>query len=154
MESLPAGYFSSRFLTDFVLESIAEADAAGRPFFAYLSLQAPHGPLADEGRVDFAGRYDEGFDAIRSDRLLRMQTKGLVHQGVLPYPGIPTVPSWSDLSEPQQRQPARKMELYASMVAGIDFHVGRLLARLRETGAFEVTLHLTGQYPEWWEGRR
>ncbi|MEN8183903.1 MAG: sulfatase-like hydrolase/transferase, partial [Myxococcota bacterium] len=98
VESLPAGYFSTRFFTDFVLESIAEARAAGRPFFSYLSFQAPHGPLADDERVSFSGRYDEGFDAIRNARLLRMKTLGLLDQSVQPYPGIPTVPSWSDLS--------------------------------------------------------
>jgi arylsulfatase A-like enzyme len=140
VQELPADYFSTRALTDFVIEGIGEALEGERRFFAYLSYQAPHGPLADEGRDDFSGRYDDGYDAIRKKRLLRMKILGLVDRAVRPFPGIPTVPRWSDLSSQQQQRQARRMELYASMVAGMDFHVGRLLDYLREAGAIEDTL--------------
>lgn len=140
VETLPSGYFSTRSLTDYVIHGISEALHQDRPFFAYLSYQAPHGPLADEGREDFTGRYDHGYDAVREDRLLRMKILGLVGQEVRPYPGIPTIPRWADLSPEQQRDQARRMELYASMVAGIDFHVGRLLDFLRGAGALDDTV--------------
>lgn len=140
VEELPADYFSTRAYTDFVIEGIGEALERDRRFFAFLSYQAPHGPLADEGRDDFSGRYDDGYDAIRKSRLLRMQILGLVGQAVQPFPGLPTIPRWSDLSAEQQRRQARRMELYASMVAGMDFHLGRLLDYLREAGAIDDTL--------------
>jgi arylsulfatase len=140
VDALPPDYFSTRYVTDFVIDSIGKARDEDRPFFAYLAYQAPHGPLADEGREDFSGRYDEGYDAIRKERLLRMKGLGLVAQDVRPFPGIPTIPSWSDLSPQQQRRQARRMELYASMVSGIDFHVGRLLDFLRKADAIDDTL--------------
>ncbi len=139
---LPEDYFSTRFFTDFIAECIEDNRADGRPFFAYLAFQAPHGPLAapDEWRDRFAGRYAEGFDAIREARLLRMKQRKIVHPEVRPFPGIPTVPMWKDLSDEQKREQARKMEIYAAMVANLDFHVGRLLNYLRAIGEYHETL--------------
>ena len=37
---------------------------------------------------------------------------------------------------------ARRMEIYAAMVANIDFHIGRLVAHLREAGEFDNTFVL------------
>jgi arylsulfatase A-like enzyme len=142
VEELPEDYYSTRSFTDFVLESI-EADLPdGRPFFVYLCYQAPHSPLAApaEWRDRYAGRYDAGYDAIRQARLLRMKRSGLVREDVRPYSGLPTIPSWADLPEPMQKTQARKMELYAAMVANLDHHVGRLVERLRELGELQHTL--------------
>jgi arylsulfatase len=142
VDELPEDYFSTRHFTDFVVESIEANRADGRPFFAYLSYQAPHGPLAVPGdwRERYAGRYDDGYDAIRDTRLLRMKSSGLVKKYVTPYPGLPTIPAWEDLSEDMQKSQARKMELYAAMVSNLDFHVGRLLDHLREAGELRKTL--------------
>ncbi|MDH3211300.1 MAG: arylsulfatase [Myxococcales bacterium] len=139
---LPTDYFSTRTFTDFIIRRIEENRGDGRPFFAYLAYQAPHGPLAvpDDWRDRSAGRYDRGYDAVRGLRLLRMKRAGLLPQSVHPYPGIPTVPAWKDLSEDQRREQARKMELYAAMVENLDFHLGRLLDRLRAIGEYDDTL--------------
>jgi arylsulfatase A-like enzyme len=142
VDALPEDYYSTRYFTDFVLESIEANRADGRPFFAYLSYQAPHSPLAvpEDWRERYAGRYAEGYDAIREARLLRMKTSGLVEKYVTPYPGLPTIPAWGDLDENMQKSQSRKMELYAAMVSNLDFHVGRLLDHLREVGELDETL--------------
>jgi arylsulfatase len=142
VDKLPADYYSTRHFTDFVLESIEANRADGRPFFAYLSYQAPHSPLAvpEDWRDRYAGRYEEGYDSIRNARLLRMKSDGLVEEYVKPYPGLPTIPAWGDLSEDMQNSQARTMELYAAMVSNLDFHVGRLLDHLREAGELHETL--------------
>jgi len=139
---LPPDYFSTRAFTDFVIESLGVSRGDGRPFFAYLSFQAPHSPLAvpEDWRERYAGRYAEGYDAIRGARLLRMKRKGLVREDVRAYPGLPTIPFWSDLPEAVQKTQARKMELYAAVVSNLDFHVGRLLDQLREWGELDDTL--------------
>jgi arylsulfatase A-like enzyme len=141
VERLPEHHFSTEAFTDFVIGGIEEG-TDGHPFFAYLSLQAPHGPLAapDDWRDRFAGHYDDGFDRIREVRLLRMKRKQLVREEVRPYPGIPTVPEWSELSDEQKEEQSRRMEIYAAMVANLDFHVGRLFDFLRETGRYDDTL--------------
>jgi arylsulfatase len=140
VEALPEGWFSTQGFTDFLIEALGAGDE--RPFFAYLAYQAPHGPLAvpEDWRGRSAGRYDEGYDAVRRRRLQRMQSATLVHEEVRPFPGIPTVPRWADLSEEQQRGQARRMELYAAMVENLDFHLGRLIEHLRETGAWDSTV--------------
>ena len=142
LDALPEDYYSTRHFTDFVLESIEANRADGRPFFAYLSYQAPHSPMAvpEDWRERYAGRYDDGYDAIRDARLLRMKRSGLVAEYVTPYPGLPTIPAWGDLSEDMQKSQARRMELYAAMVSNLDFHVGRLLDHLREAGELNETL--------------
>ncbi|NIQ53836.1 MAG: arylsulfatase, partial [Gemmatimonadetes bacterium] len=80
--------------------------------------------VPEDWRERYAGRYDDGYDAIRDARLLRMKSEGLVREYVSPYPGLPTIPAWGDLSEDMQKSQARRMELYAAMVSNLDFHVG------------------------------
>jgi len=139
---LPQDYFSTRFFTDFVARCIEQSAGGDRPFFGYLAYQAPHGPLAapDDWRDRFEGRYDEGFDAIRDARLLRMKQMGLVRESVHAYPGLPTIPRWKELSDDQKRKQSRKMELYAAVVANLDFHVGRLIDYLEQRGLRDETL--------------
>lgn len=142
VDALPGDYFSTRSLTDFVIESLAERRGDGRPFFAYLSYQAPHGPLAApaDWRDRFAGKYDAGFDEVRDARLLEMKKSGVVRKDVQPYPGIPTVPHWGTLTDDQKREQSRRMELYAAMVTSLDFQLGRLLDELRSAGELDRTL--------------
>lgn len=58
-----------------------------------------------------------------------------------------------------------RLERYAPYAKQRDFHAAGLLARERLfmagnqlgktwAGAFEVAMHLTGRYPDWWRGRR
>ena len=142
LEQLPEDYFSTRDITEFAIASLDEWDGDERPFFLYLSYQAVHGPLAvpEDWRERSAGRYDRGFDAIRSARLLRMKQLALVAEAVQPYPGIPTIPRWSDLSDQMKREQARKMELYAAMLENLDFELGRLLDHLRALHEYGDTL--------------
>ncbi|MDJ0866469.1 MAG: arylsulfatase [Myxococcota bacterium] len=142
LEQLPDDHYSTRAFADFLIERIGTERVAGRPFFAYLSLQAPHGPLAvpEKWLERTAGTYDDGFDKIRGARLLRAQSMGIVGQDVTPYPGIPTVPRWKELSPEQREAQSRRMELYAAMVANVDFHVGRLLEHLRQMDELDDTL--------------
>ena len=142
VRELPDDYYSTRFFTDFVIDGIEERHADGRPFFAYLAYQAPHGPfgLPDEWRDRAKGRYDDGFDKIRDRRLLRLKVNELVREEVQPYPGLPTIPRWGDLPEDQQKHQSRKMELYAALVENLDFHVGRLVAYLEEKDELRNTV--------------
>ncbi len=139
---LPEDYYSSKDLTDFVIQSIDENDQDGRPFFAYLAYQAPHGPLAipDEWRDKYKGRYDAGYDAIREERLARQKQLGIVDPAVVGFPRLPTIPAWNTLTDEQRRQAARKMELYAAMIEYMDDQVGRLIGHLKKAGTYDDTL--------------
>lgn len=142
LAQLPEDYYSSKDLTDFLIQSIDENDQDGRPIFAYLAYQAPHGPLAvpDEWRDKYKGRYDEGYDAIREERLARQKQLGIIAPDVVSFPRLSTIPAWNTLTDEQRRQAARKMELYAAMIEYMDDQVGRLIGHLKKSGRYDDTL--------------
>ena len=47
IDELPEGYCSSKDFTELIINSIDEQLHDDRPYFAYLTYQAPHGPLAE-----------------------------------------------------------------------------------------------------------
>jgi arylsulfatase len=142
VKNLPADYYSSRYFTDFVIKSIDEIGGDGKPFFAYLGYQAPHGPLAvpAEWRDKYKGRYDKGYDAIRAERLDRQKKLGILGKDAVTFPRLPNIPAWDKLTDEQRRLAARKMELYAAMVEYMDDQIGRLIAHLKKTGKYDNTL--------------
>jgi arylsulfatase len=142
VDSLPPGYFSPTNFTDFAIECMGEATSKRQPFFAYVAYQAPHGPLAapDDWIDRYRGVYDVGSDRIGDERLARQKALGIVGQHATRAPRPPGVPAWADLSPQQQRESARKMEIYAAMVAHMDDQIGRLIAHLKASGQYDNTL--------------
>ena len=142
VQGLPGDYYSSKYFTDFIIQSIDENGGDGKPFFAYLGYQAPHGPLAvpAEWRDKYKGRYDKGYDAIRAERLDRQKKLGIVGKDVVTFPRLPNIPAWDKLTDEQRRLVARKMELYAAMIEYMDDQIGRLIAHLKKNGKYDNTL--------------
>ncbi|MGV8056394.1 sulfatase-like hydrolase/transferase, partial [Mycobacterium kansasii] len=73
-------FYSSDSYTDTLLRYLDERAADDdRPFFAYLPFQAPHWPLQapDESVAKSRGRYDDGPDALREERLAALKRLGL-----------------------------------------------------------------------------
>lgn len=142
LESLPDDHFSTSAYVDFLIDRLSEDRADERPFFAYLAPQAPHAPLAvpEDWRDRYAGRYDVGFQRIQQRRLTAQKHRRMVRKDVVPFPGLPTIPRWSDLDDEQRALQSRRMELYAAMVENLDFHLGRLLDALEGLDARRNTL--------------
>lgn len=142
LESLPKDYYSSKNLTDTLIRNISEHQGDGKPFFAYLAYQAPHGPLAvpDAWRDKYKGRYDKGYDVIRAERLARQKKLGIVSESTITFPRLPNIPAWDKLTDEQRKQSARKMELYAAMIEYMDDQIGRLLGFLKQNGQLDNTL--------------
>ena len=142
VQSLPDDHYSSKDLTDFIIQSIDEPARDDRPFFAYLAYQAPHGPLAvPEAWIDkYKGKYDAGYDAIRAERLARQKQLGITAGDVVGFPRLPTIPAWDTLTDEERRLAARKMELYAAMIEYMDDQIGRLINHLKTTGQHDNTL--------------
>jgi arylsulfatase len=142
LQSLRPGFHSSEDYTAAIIGNIEENRADGKPFFAYLALQAPHDPfqLPDDWRDRYKGRYDEGYDVTRAARIERMKQTGILPQTATVFPRLPTVPAWSELSDEDRRQSARKMELYAAMVEHMDANIGKLTAYLKDKNLYDNTL--------------
>ncbi len=134
LDSPPDGYYSTKDYTSFLIDSIEANRQDGKPFLGYLAYQAPHSPLAlpDDWLDRYSGRYDEGYDVIRTQRLERQKELGLIPEEAIGFPRLPTISSWEELSDEETRGSARKMELYAGMVENMDFHIGRLIEYLKK----------------------
>ena len=138
---VPQGFYSSEFYTDKMMEYI-DSREAGKPFFAYLSFTAPHDPLhvPDEWLDKYKGRYDDGYQALREDRLGNLKKLDFIDDDVVPAPHIPFSPEWDSLSDEEQKREARGMEIYSAMIDNIDHHLARLFKHLKEMGDYDNTL--------------
>lgn len=140
---VPADFFSSDFYTDKLISYLEKGRATGKPFFAWAAYTAPHWPLhAPAEYIDkYQGRYDAGYEAIRGQRLARLQESGLF-PAAFPAAVPADVPSplWQQLSLEEQARQARKMEVYAAMVDHLDMNIGRLIDYLKRSGQYDNTL--------------
>ncbi|MFJ4052851.1 arylsulfatase [Pseudomonas sp. NPDC089743] len=141
---LPDDFYSTTWFTDRLIAAIDDGKASNKPFFAFAAYTAPHWPLQapDKYLAQYRGRYDQGYEVIARERLARQRKAGLVPADFPLQPQLEGVPGWATLSEQQQRQSARTMEVYAAMVAALDAEVGRLVDHLRQTGELDNTLVL------------
>ncbi len=141
---LPEDFFSTAMYTDRMIEYIDENRNDEQPFFAWLSYSAPHSPIQvpDDWLDRYAGRYDQGYGVIRDERYARAKELGVLPEALDLSRYEPAAAEWSSLNDEEQRTQARLMELYAAMLESIDFHVGRLVIYLEDTGQLENTVIL------------
>ena len=138
---VPRDFYSTEFYTDKIIDYI-DGREKDKPFFAYLSYTAVHDPLQvpDEFIEKYKGRYDAGYDVLRQERLKKMKQLGIVSSEAVPFPRLPMIPEWENLSKEEKKEQAKKMEIYAAMVENVDFHIGRLIKHLKKSGEYENTL--------------
>lgn len=120
-------YYSTDTYTDWALQFLEEYRGEDRPFFLYVSYQAPHDPLQawPEDIQRYADTYTVGYEAITQARYQRQLDRGLIDER---YPlSKPTHKSWEYLSEAQQKDQALRMTVYAAMIDCMDRNIGRLL---------------------------
>ena len=67
LTKLPDDYYATKTYTDKLIGFIDANRGDGKPFFAYVSHQAPHDPyhLPKDWRNRHVGEYDKGWDAVR-----------------------------------------------------------------------------------------
>jgi arylsulfatase A-like enzyme len=138
---VPKGFYSSEFYTSKLIEYLDERPA-DQPFFGYLAFTAPHDPLhaPDEWVDRYKGAYDAGYDALRETRVKRLKELGFISQQAKSFPRLATIPSWEELPDEQKKFEARRMEVYAAMIANVDHHLGRLFNHLKEAKQWENTV--------------
>ncbi len=138
--------YSSQYYADELLRFIREGlDSAGSdpvpPFFGYLSFTAPHWPLQAprESIARFEGRYVDGYEKLREQRLEGLKQLGVISDTDVLSPLPPKVRPWSSLTPTEKKREARAMAVYAAMVSEVDHHVGRIINYLKQTGQFDNT---------------
>jgi arylsulfatase len=144
LTKLPKDYYATKTYTDKMIGFIEAGRADGKPFFAYVSHQAPHDPfhLPKEWRNRHAGEYDKGWDAVRQARLKKQIELGITPAGTQLSERMWFVPDPIVLAPAAKAHLGKKMELYAGMVENMDYHVGRLIEYLKKIGEYDNTIFI------------
>lgn len=138
------GFYSTDAFTDHAIQYVDNAvKQPGKPFFLYLAFNASHWPLqAPENEIEkYHGVYEDGWQAIRIQRLAKMKKLGIVppDQQMAPMDRGNARP-WNQLTDDQRKQWARRMEVYAAQTEHMDRDIGRLMDELKRLGVAENTL--------------
>ena len=134
------------FYTDAIADNacgfIGDASRGQDPFFLYCAFTAPHWPLhaIEKDIAKYKGRYRDGWDALRLERHKRMTDAGIVDPRWRLTARDPRVPPWPGAPDKEWQQ--RRMEVYAAQIDRMDQCIGRILDKLKQTGAEQNTLIL------------
>nr|NIP96743.1 sulfatase-like hydrolase/transferase [Akkermansiaceae bacterium] len=164
-------FYATDAITDYALHFMQRARGDEKPYFLYLSYNAPHFPLqAPKETIDkYIPVYERGWDEIRARRYRRMRADGVISETfpLSPRGHVPMVPNrnrnsayydkqipaWESLSDQRRADLTRRMATYAAMVEIMDRNIGRLVADLRKRGELEKTLIMflsdNGACAEW-----
>jgi arylsulfatase A-like enzyme len=142
-KNLPEDFYSSDYYADRLIDYLGER-TDDRPFFAYLPFTAPHWPLQAPANLvaKYWGRYDDGPEALRNERLRRLRELGLCSSDAVAHPVIADTPPWEELTSAERAISARAMEVYAAMVDRMDWNIGRVIEHLQRIGEFDNTVIL------------
>ncbi len=156
-------YYATIATADHAIECLKDhaANHAGKPFLHYIPFIAPHFPLhaLPEDIAKYQDKYLAGWDAMRAGRYARQKEMGITNTTLSalerevgpPYHFADDLVKlgageinrplpWSELTEEQRRFQATKMAIHAAMVDRMDQEIGRIIAQLKEMGAFDNTL--------------
>jgi arylsulfatase len=144
LTKLPKDFYATKTYTDKLIGFIDANHGDDKPFFAYVSHQAPHDPyhLPRDWLDRHVGEYDNGWDAVREARLKRQIELGIMPEGTALAERMWFLPDPIVLAPAPRALLGRKMELYAGMVENMDFHIGRLIQHLKDIGEYDNTIFI------------
>lgn len=137
------GYHLSEDLCDRAIDFLVDQRVAmpESPFFMYLAFGAAHWPhQVPKNYIDrYRGRYDQGWDQLRTERLETQKRLGIVPAETQLAPSNPGVRAWDSLKPEVRTLCARYQEVFSAFLEHTDAQIGRVIAHLEETGQFENT---------------
>ena len=141
-EYKPGEFYYTDAIADQATRFVGEhvRDHSDKPFFMYMAYTAPHWPMHAKAAdiAKYKGKYDAGYDAIRTARYERLKSLGLIDAkcDMAPQRGG----AWKDVADREFE--LRCMEVFAAMIDTLDQGVGRLVTELERTKQLENTLIL------------
>ena len=154
LETLPKDFYATRTYADFLIQAIRANRGDGKPFLAYLAFTAPHDPMQvpEPWLSMYRGDYSDGYEVLKEQRAAAAQRRGVATAGARTPTRHPMLQAWDSLSEEQQALESRGMEIYAGMVANMDYHFGRVVQFLRDIGEYDntVVIFLSDNGPNPW----
>jgi arylsulfatase len=135
------GFYMTDAFAENAVRFIGEAPK-DKPFFLYAAFTSPHWPLHAPPDViaKYRGKYKDGWDKLRERRHQRMVQLGIVDAKWPMTPRDPKVPAWEE--EKRKDEYDLRMAVYAAQIDRMDQGIGRIVAKLRETGRERNTLIL------------
>ena len=139
--ALPKNFYSSRFIVDKMIQYLDQGSASGKPFLASLNFIANHIPVQapDADIARYAGRYQSGWTALRTERRAGAIAKGVMPAGMAMVT-MPSTGNWDALPAADRAARAGAMAAYGGMAQAMDREVGRLISHLKAKGQFDNTV--------------
>ena len=139
---LPEDFYSSRNLVDEMIAFMEETPKENNPFFAFLSFQAIHIPVQapKEFTEKYIEIYEQGWGAIRRKRYENAKKLGLIPTDAPLGDMLPVLEKWDNLSAENKKFKAKAMAVNAGMLEAMDYHIGRYIIYLEDSGQLENTV--------------
>ena len=139
-ESIPEDFYYADFVADKAIDMMDEMTADGKPFFMYVAFQEPHWPVQAKPQdiAKYKGKYDDGWDAMRSRRYQKMLELGLINADEMPEASNASGRKWE--KESNKAFQSANMEVHAAMIDCVDQNIGRIIDELKRRGIFDNTL--------------
>ncbi len=154
-------FYTTDFFTDAACDYIDKSTkSSDQPFLLHVCYNTPHFPLEapDDLIEKYSGRYLQGWDALRKDKINRMRDMGLLlskqklprgrHHEEVKVEGLPFkdmidrdyLPDWDSLSPTDQEELDFRRAMYAAQVDRMDQGIGAIVQKLRDRGVLENTV--------------
>lgn len=135
-------FFYTEATTDHSVDMIQDAVDRDQPFFMYVAYNAPHWPLHARQRdvEKHIGKYRKGWDATRTARHEELQSMGLLDEKWDISPRDELAPGWDELDSTRHDWEDIRMAVYAAQIDAMDQGIGKILAKLRDSGIEDDTV--------------
>ncbi len=140
------GFFYTDAISDQAAAYIDQhaRECPDQPFFTYVAYTAPHWPLHahDADIARYKGRFDQGWDALREQRLEKLVASGILKDHWKLSERDPTQPPWTaeELDQQHRAWLLRCMEVYAAQIDRMDQGIARIIETLERTGQLDDTV--------------
>ncbi|MDD4991016.1 MAG: arylsulfatase [Paludibacter sp.] len=140
IDTVPKDFYMTDYITQKTLDLIDIDSKKPEPFFMYVAYTAPHWPLHAKPKdiAKYKGKYDGGWDALRTSRYNRLLQMGLIDSAQVPLSKNESGRAWAN--ETYKSWEASNMEVHAAMVDCMDQGIGKIIAKLKETGEYDNTI--------------
>ena len=138
------GYHFTEDMADKAITWVRQQKALmpDKPFFVYFAPGATHAPhhVPKEWSDKYKGKFDQGWDKLREEIFARQKKMGVIPTDCELTKRHPEIHAWEAIDPKMKPVLAREMEVYAGFMEHTDFHIGRLIAALKDLEILDDTL--------------
>lgn len=136
-------FYTTDAFTDYAVDYLEQYQEETKPFLLYVAYTAPHYPMhaSEEDIAKYRGQYGKiGWDKLREQRFAKQQKLGVLPPNAVLSPRDSGLPAWDSIAQEDRDWWDLRMATYAAMIDRMDRNIGRILAKLKETGKADNTI--------------